>query len=276
MNRKGKTTVIVLISTTILFFVLAAGSFFLYQKEHSENLQLKEQVDGLNSSLRATQSKYDQSKKTATELQIKLQELKTQINTLTGDFEQEKSDRQEAEAKFEQLRADLEQQKALRSDIEDKLNLAQDEGKTIKAQIKTLEQQKSDLEMQVKELESAKKVELGKVVVNPDQAVHDRRAKAKAAKIKSATPATAKAAAIKAGALEGKILVVNKEFNFIVISLGNKDGIAIGDEFVVYHNKDFVGNVKVEKVHESMSAAGFSDDYKNKFFENDMVIQKAK
>ena len=277
MNRKGKVTVIVLIFTTVLFLALDAGSIFLYQREHSENLQLKDQVEGLNTSLRATQNKYEESKKVASELEIKLQELKTQINSLTSDLEQEKTSRQEAEAKFEQSRADLEQQKTLRADLEDKLSQSQDEGKKIKTQIKDLEQQKTDLEMRVKELESSKKVELGKVVVNPDQAVLDRRAKTKADKKKSAaSTAVEKNAAVKAGALEGKVLVVNKEFNFIVINLGNKDGVEIGDEFGVYHGDKLSGNVKVEKVHESMSAAGFSDDYKSKFFESDKVVQKAK
>lgn len=276
MNRKGKVTVIVLISTTVLFFALAVVSLFLYQREHSENIRLKEQIGSLNSNLRTTQDKYDASKKTATELQLKLQELKAQINSLTSDMEQEKAGRQDAEAKLEQVRADLEQQRNLRADLEGKLNLAQDEGKKIKDQIKDLEQQKSDLEVKLKEFESAKKVELGKVVVNPDQAIQDRRAKAKADRNKSASAAKDKSEVARRGALEGKVLVVNKEFNFIVFNLGNKDKVSIGDKFGVYHNGVFVGDVQVEKVHESMSAAGFGDDFKNKFFEDDKVVQKAK
>jgi len=276
MNREGKVTVIVLIATTVIFFALAVGGLFLYQKEHSENIQLKEQIESLNNSLRTTQSKYDESKKNAAELQLKLQELKTQINSLTSDMEQEKASRQDAEAKLEQSRADLEQQKTLRSDLEDKLNQTQDEGKKIKTQVKDLEQQKADLEVKLKEFEAAKNVELGKVVVNPDQAIQDRRAKAKADKNKSASAAKDKSEVARRGTLEGKVLVVNKEFNFIVLNLGNKDKVAVGDEFGVYHNGAFVGNVKVEKVHESMSAAGFGDDFKNKFFENDKVVQKAK
>jgi hypothetical protein len=191
-------------------------------------------------------------------------------------MEQEKASRQDAEAKLETVRADLEQQKTLRSDLEDKLNQAQDEGKKIKTQVKDLEQQKADLEVKLKEFEAAKNVELGKVVVSPDQAIYDRRAKAKADKNKSASAAKDKSEVARRGDLEGKVLVVNKEFNFIVLSLGNKDKVSIGDEFGVYHNGAFVGNVKVEKVHESMSAAGFGDDFKNKFFENDKVVQKAK
>ena len=272
MDRQGKISFIELISTTVLFFILTIGSFFAYTKEHSENLQLKEQVETLTKDLSVMEDKYNGSKKVATELQLKIQEFKTQINGLTMDLEQEKSGRQDAESKLEQSRADLEQQKTSRADLEEKLSSIQDEGKKIRAQIKDLEKQKSDLELKIKDLESANKIELGKVVVNSDtQGKSDLPATLPAPSVK-----TGKAGDEKSDLLEGKVLVVNKEFNFIVFNLGNKDRIQVGDEFGVYHENKLSGTVKVEKVHDSMSAAGFTDDYKNRFFENDIVIQKAK
>jgi hypothetical protein len=62
-----------------------------------------------------------------------------------------------------------------------------------------------------------------------------------------------------------------------VINLGSKDGVALGNEFAVYRNNKFIGDMKVEKVHDAMAAAGFSSpDMKDKVNEGDKVVQKAK
>ena len=75
--------------------------------------------------------------------------------------------------------------------------------------------------------------------------------------------------------LQGKVLVINKDYNFAVINLGSKDGIKLGDIFSVYHNDTYIGDVKVEKIHDSMSAAGFSSlEGGTKVGENDKVVLK--
>jgi len=76
--------------------------------------------------------------------------------------------------------------------------------------------------------------------------------------------------------IEGKVLVVNKEFNFAVINLGSKDKIKVGDEFAVTHAGNYIGDIKVEKVHEGMAAAGFAVALKDLIKENDLVAQKIK
>lgn len=71
--------------------------------------------------------------------------------------------------------------------------------------------------------------------------------------------------------------MVNKDYNFAVINLGSKDGISIGEAFSVYHDNKYVGDLKAEKVHDSMTAAGFvSVDIKAKLSEGDKVVQKGK
>ena len=75
--------------------------------------------------------------------------------------------------------------------------------------------------------------------------------------------------------LEGKISVVNNEYNFVVINLGSKDGVKLNDEFSVLRSGKVIGNLKIEKVHELMSAAGFAPELKDNIKEND-VVQKVK
>ncbi len=75
--------------------------------------------------------------------------------------------------------------------------------------------------------------------------------------------------------LAGKVLVVNKDYDFLVINIGSKEGVAVGDIFSVSHNNKYIGDVKIEKLHESMAAAGFvSPEIKAAVSEGDKVTKK--
>ncbi|MDD5155698.1 MAG: hypothetical protein PHF11_04340 [Candidatus Omnitrophica bacterium] len=113
-------------------------------------------------------------------------------------------------------------------------------------------------------------VELGKIVVTPETG------KGPAAP-QPAQPATKGNNFAAVPALTGKIIVVNKDYNFVVINLGASDGVSVGEVFSVSRKDKYIGDIKVEKVHDTMSAAGFvSADLKNKFSEGDRVVLKTK
>lgn len=285
MHRQGKIILPVLIVLIVISLVSTAASFYLYQKEHAQNIQLQEQIAELNNRQRITEDKLGESKKQASELEAKLRESAAKVDSLTKEIIQSKSELEETLNKLEQFRADLEEQKSLRQDIENRLKAAQDEGKEIKEQIKVIQKQKAELEDKIKNMESGSTgVELGKVVVAGEPVVIDNtaRGKVKAANEKISAAAlkaekTDKKTQIPAPAvLEGKVMIVNKEFNFAVINLGSKDKVEPGQEFRVTRDGKYIGDLKVEKVHESMSAAGFAAELKDLIKENDKVTQKAK
>ena len=149
-----------------------------------------------------------------------------------------------------------------------------------------LEGKKAELEVKIKELEQKTQgIELGTIVVGPEAEVTAPVAapelkapeSAKSAKPEAAKKSAAKKTSEPVGGMEGKILVVNRDYNFAVINLGEKDGVAIGNVFSVYHNNKYLGDATVEKVHDSMSAAGFtSADMRKKVTEGDKVIRKNK
>lgn len=285
MYRKGKIILPVLVVLIIISLALAAVSFYLYQKEHAQNIQLQEQITELDSRQRITEGKLGDTKKLASELELKLQESNAKVDSLIKEMLQKKAELTETANKLEQFKSDLEQQKSLRQDLENRLQAAQDEGKQVKEQLKIIQKQKTELEDKIKNMESGSGgVELGKVVVAGEPVVIDNTARGK---IKAAN-AKINAAALKAektdqktqipspGILEGKVMIVNKEFNFVVINLGSKDKVEVGDEFRVSRDGKYIGDLKVEKVHESMSAAGFIPELKDLIKENDKITQKAK
>lgn len=283
MLDKAKSSVLILIIATVISIAVAGGTFFLLHKEKARAAVLQEELDDIKTRLRITENNLEDSKKTIAGLGSKLQQAESQIFALNADLQQEKVAKEEAKALMEKIKSDLEQQKDLRQDLERKFTQALKDTERMQAQLKDFESKKSELETKIKELQEQAQqaqqaqnqgVELGKIVVSPDaapSAVQQKAvsAKAKKEKVQKATP-------VELG-FEGKVLVINKDYSFAVINLGSKDGVNIGDLFSIYHSNKYVGDVKVEKVHDSMAAAGFvSPDMKDKVNEGDKVVRKTK
>ncbi|MDD2679547.1 MAG: hypothetical protein PHO03_01920 [Candidatus Omnitrophica bacterium] len=263
-----KSKGLVLIIMLVVALALAGSGFYLFQREHVKNLELTSKVADLSAKQKITEAKLNEAQRTLANLDAKLKDATTQITALTTQLQEEKTAKEEALARMTQMQEDLDQQKKLRSDLEKNLNKAQDDVRVIKNQLKKIDTEKIRLESKIKNLETKSDVELGKIVVSPEtgQAVQ--------------TEATKVAKAASSGAaqgLEGKVLVLNKEYNFVVINLGAKDGVAAGELFSVYRGDNYLGDVKVEKVQDVMSAAGFvAGDVKNKVKEGDRVVKKSK
>lgn len=258
-DSKPKLPIAILIILVVLSLSWAGATFYLFQKERAKNLALQEDLEETRTKQQASEAKLQESKKLVSQLESKLGQAQSQIDALTADLEQEKNAKDKALTLIEQLRIDLDQREGLRSDLEKKFAQAQKDLGDLQGRIKELESKKAELETKIKVLETQSQgVELGKIVVSPE-------------KPKETSSTTFEAS------LEGKVLVVNKDYNFAVINLGSKDGIDIGSVFSVYHNNKYLGDIKVEKIYDSMSAAGFvSSDLKDKINEGDTVLRKSK
>jgi len=272
MPERAKSSSIVILIILILVSLSFAGTaFFLLQKEKTKNLSLQEELESLKIKYNAAEARLQEYKKTISQLDLKLKDTQINLDTLSSTLEQETKAKEEALNQVEQLKRDLQQQKGLRADLETKLEETQKNAQRAQAQLKAIESKKAELEAKIKDLEAqAQGVELGTIVVGPEgsgvsgQAA--RRLSAGQAKGKAVTPP-----------LEGKISVINKDYDFVVINLGSKDGVNLGDVFALYHNNKYIGDIQVGKIHESMSAADFTSGLmKDVVSEGDRVVQKTK
>jgi hypothetical protein len=55
--------------------------------------------------------------------------------------------------------------------------------------------------------------------------------------------------------VEGRILSVDVETEFVIVSLGENDGLSVGNILSVYRNDDYLGDIKVTRLQPKMSAA---------------------
>jgi vacuolar-type H+-ATPase subunit I/STV1 len=275
MAEKGKIPIAALVILLVISLLLALGGLYSLQKEREKNLTLLEEIEDIKTKQKITETKLEESKNTISGMEVKLQETQTQIDTLTRDLGQGKADREEALSQIEQLKTELNQQKELRSNLENKLTQAQEEVNKMQSRLTDLESKKAELESKVQDLqEQVQKVELGKIVVgsegtpaNPASTTEPEPAEAPQ-KVETGPSALN---------MEGKVLVVNRDYNFAVFNLGSRDNINVGDIFSVYQDNKYLGDIKVSKVHDSMSAADFvSLDIKDKVREGDKVVPKTK
>ena len=289
MNNKGKSLLIIVVAIALLSLAAASAIFYFYQKEKAANANLQEQLEELRAAQRLNESKLEEANRRIMELEAKRKEAETKISTLIEQLQQEKMAKDQALLQIQQVRDDLEQQKRLRADLEKKFEQAQAEVMRVQSRIKDLEAQRTDLERKMSELEAkaqaAENVELGTIVVAPTKETTEvKKPSAKKEKdekkdvttklTKDVNQPYTKTTPASSGA-EGKVLVVNRDYNFAVINLGSKDGVNIGSVFSIYHNNEYIGDAKVEKVHDSMAAGGFlSPDIRDKVSEGDRIILK--
>ena len=57
----------------------------------------------------------------------------------------------------------------------------------------------------------------------------------------------------------GKVVSINEANNFIVLDIGNKDGVKVGDKISVYRDSDYIANVEIIQVRQEISAADIKE-----------------
>ena len=72
--------------------------------------------------------------------------------------------------------------------------------------------------------------------------------------------------------MEGKVIAVNRPFQFVVIDLGNDHNLPVGAVLSIYRQNDFVGRIQVEEIRESVAACRILSEWtRQEIRENDLV-----
>jgi len=55
--------------------------------------------------------------------------------------------------------------------------------------------------------------------------------------------------------LDGRVLSVDRDTEFVIVNIGENQGISIGNVLSVYRNNNYMGDIKVTRTQAEMSAA---------------------
>lgn len=281
MGDRAKGPFILLVILLVIAAAAAFLGFIALQKEKEINVTLTEENKELEVKKRSAEKQAADLKKQVEGLnqeigqqKAKLQDYENKISEINNELGSEREAKESALAEVSIIRESSESIKRDKSSLETQLKAAQEELNNIHSQLAAIEGLKKELEQKLDQkpkdaevkvsaksalkAEEAKpeEVQLEKIVVAP-------KPQEEAPVVSSAVP------------LEGKVLVVNREYDFIVINLGQKDGVNLGDLFDVLRKDKSLGQAKVEEVRDTMSVAtpGTKDMIKQ-IKEDDKVARK--
>jgi len=153
--------------------------------------------------------------------------------------------------------------------INRKLDRALEENDAIKEQLEQIRMAKDALEERIIALNrkhsSRGGVTLGKIVVEEEPVKEVEAAK------QTTSPKVVKLP-VTSVSMQGQVLVVNKEFAFVVVNIGEKDGIKGSEILDVYRGNQLLGRVQVERIYDTMSSAVILPEFtKDEIKEGDIV-----
>ncbi len=224
----------------ILALVAAGGSFSIYQSYQTEREQ---RLDA--------ESKFMQAQDSAAAIKADMEQQKSRVVDLEGQVESLKKESQNF--KTQQAAKDTEIQ-SLKNDIASK----SEELLKLKGQLETYKQ----------------KERIPAAVGTNVSGLAGAAAPSSTTPVLKLEPSGA-SAVIPAEAPpsdDSRILTVNRKFNFIVVNLGLRDGLRMGDKVQVVQGGNPKASAQIEKIYDKFSAATLLDEDKgNPVHEGDSV-----
>ncbi len=269
MNKSGKTLTIFLSVMVMVFICFTGIVLFLLMKEKEFRKTAETNVEQMQMSEAKLQADLKESKKQAFLLEEKNKEANEKVESLMEDLDLAEGLRDEIKKENRQLKEELEKEVRLKEDLRTQLAAAEEKSTSLEQQLQTitshsqeLEQSQKNLQGQFDELkrkagdegvpgstsmpgDQPNSVDLERIVIGPS------------------------------GEKKGKIVSVDKETNFLIVGLGEKDGIKKDMTLAIYRKDDYIGDVKVSRVLPEMSAVDFVPPLKSQdILKDDWVVMK--
>ncbi len=186
---------------------------------------------------------------------VALEAAKVQLEDKVSALQEESNQYKDSAAKIqEQLKAYTED----RDQYKKQLEAAQTENGELKEKVKSLEESSNALA-------ANSPVAIG-AVAGAQPTVADLANQLPGTQAASASANTGSAqpdlSASAPAAPAFQVMTVNRKFNFVVINVGSKDQIKMGDKLNVEHSQKAIATIQVEKVYDRFSAAAILEESK--------------
>jgi archaellum component FlaC len=237
-------SVILTIVTSLLFFSFRTTAKGVRLAAEDELLKAKISKDQTIEKLsRETEDRdgikgnLDRLKKEAASLEAELSKRRSKVDSIKNEINEIEEETAKASKSIEQTVLNIEEiRRRVANVVKDTLSLREE--------LILLQKTKSALEGQLAQYSSRKKPE-SSIKSIESQPVFEPEPQPPT----ETTPPQAE------DVLRGEVLTVNREFDFIVVSLGKNEGVAEGMVFDVFRDDDILGQVEIETVRTNISAA---------------------
>ncbi len=258
MAENSKVGLIVLIIFCVIFAATTTAFFILHKQEHQLRVKVETELSVLENKKVEIEKRLDKVLKDKEDIEKELTDFRSKAERLADKIEYEKRMREQAENKlktkeneFTSLKDKLEKAQGNVNKLEQKYENIQAKNEELSSKLDQLRLAKKALETKIGITGQVEGVQLGTVVVRP-QEVKEQKGQGQRT--------------------QGRILVINREFDFVMIDLGRVNGVEPGMKFAVYHLGKLTAEVKVERVYEDMcSAIILNKEKEGEMQEDDLV-----
>jgi len=239
MSKTFKIVLILLVVASIISAVLAVFAFVSKEKEYMKRVLVEDKLAATLKDKSRLEKELKANKKDKEETEAKIENLSAKVKTFSSQIEDEKDKSKAATLDLAEKKEELETERKEKLAISKKLEELQTDYDKAKNDISNLKNQKKMLQNRLSDLEG-KSVDLDTIVVNPNVTTSSR-----------STTITEPARQ----PLRGSVLVVNKEYSFVVTDLGQKDGAKKDMVFEIQEGARRLGRAQIDKVYDTMSSA---------------------
>jgi len=228
-----------------------AGFYFIsYNYEKNNRKELETQLSMLESQKSKLEQQIEEVTKEKTSLAEKVKESEKLIPELQEKLNTESQAKELLMGENESLQSEIEQLEQERKDTKVAFNMKVQEITQLQTRLNSIILERDELRARMAEVSSARENTSGenleRIVVKPGSIKQTK------------------------SPLSTEVLLVNKEYGFVVLNAGKPEGIESEDIFEIFHRGVSLGFVRVEKVHDTISAADFLEDFnKDKVSEGD-------
>lgn len=239
MFKDAKLIVVILLLSVIVFVGASALLFSTVKKERNEKVALQNELAGVMKERKKLSEEVDELKLIKSDLEAKVNGMDAQNKVLAENYDKEKAQNDSVrmalskkEEEVSSIKTRLDSALSEKNKMQKMLDDEKAKYQELRGRIDKLIEAKDVLEEKVRDIVNKQGIELEKIVVRAE------------------------------GELEGKVLVVNRDYNFVVVDIGLKDDIKMDTVLTLFRDGKYVGEAKVEKIYDTMSAATISKEIK--------------
>lgn len=205
--------------------------------------------------LEATQSEGDKTKKTLEEVNAKLAESQKSVAEWTAKTEA-------TQAEVNKLKSEVESKESESVDAKGKLMAANVEIESLKSKVESVTKLKDDITQKFTDLQNepvqqqlneARSAVEEQKTINAQLTANVDKSKLRIKELEDQL--AQKKRLEKIGELTGRVLAVNEAWNFVVLNIGDKDGISSNSELLVKRGNTRIGRIRITSVEPASSIA---------------------
>jgi len=259
-GRSGRAVVPLLGAFTVLALVVAGAAITLQLKERNLRLAKEREIVLIKAENDDLQQRLNEMRDAKQQVEDTLVHAKDQLDQVTQQLTQERTEKEtlarsvdDRQKEIDRISKDLEQIRTERTTLSTQVTELKTQQQAMQQELAKVQEAKADLEAKTTAVDQPS-VKLDPVVVSGATGYGDASASAFAD-----LPVTQPKGI---STVQGQIVVVNHDYDFIVMNLGRNQGLQIGQEFQVLRGSEVLGRVKVEKLYDELAAASILPESK--------------